>query len=117
VLADRPVDPGSSALQSELLQQLDQLTQARRARVVLSEGSVPGVVWTVLALGAVVTVGFTFFFGTINLRAQVLMTGLLAFTIFLDLEVIVTVNRPFTGPVSVSFPEEFRAPEAYESRG
>jgi hypothetical protein len=43
VLADRPVDPRSSALQSELLQQLDQLTQARRARVVLSEGSVPGV--------------------------------------------------------------------------
>lgn len=103
VLADRPDDAGSSALQSELLQQLDQLTRARRARIVLSEGSVPGVVWTVLALGAVVTVGFTFFFGTINLRAQVLMTGLLAFTIFLGLEVILTVNRPFTGPVSVDF--------------
>jgi uncharacterized membrane protein YGL010W len=52
----------------------------------------------VLALGAVVTVGFTFFFGTINLRAQVLMTGLLAFTIFLDLEVIVTVNRALHRP-------------------
>jgi hypothetical protein len=103
VLADRPGDPGGSALQSELLHQLDQLTQARRARIVLSEGSVPGVVWAVLSVGAGVTVGFTFFFGTINLRAQVLMTGLLALTIFLGLEVIMTVNRPFTGPVSVSF--------------
>jgi len=101
VLAGRPDYPGGDALQGELLQQLDRLTQARRARIVLSEGVVPGVVWTVLFLGAVVTVGFTFFFGTINLRAQVLMTGLLALTIFLGLEVILTVNRPFTGPVSV----------------
>jgi Protein of unknown function (DUF4239) len=101
VLGDRPEDPDGGALQSEMLHQLDQLTQARRARLMLSQGVVPGVVWTVLALGAVVTVGFTFFFGTINLRAQVLMTGLLALIIFLGLEVIVTVNRPFTGPVSV----------------
>jgi len=103
VLADRPGDSAGSALQGELLHQLDHLTQARRARFVLAEGAVPGVVWAVLSLGAVVTVGFTFFFGTINLRAQVLMTGLLALIIFLGLEVIVTVNRPFTGPVSVGF--------------
>jgi hypothetical protein len=103
VLVDRPGDPDGSALQSELLHQLDQLTHARRARIVLSQGAVPGVVWTVLSLGAAVTVGFTCFFGTINLRAQVLMTGLLALIIFLGLEVIVSVNRPFTGPVSVGF--------------
>lgn len=84
-----------------MLQQLDSLTQARRTRIVLSQGVVPGVVWSVLFLGAVVTVCFTFFFGTANLRAQVLMTGLLALTIFLGLDVVLTVNRPFTGPVSV----------------
>lgn len=101
VLAYRPSDLGGAMLQQDILQQLNMLTQARRTRVVLSEGVVPGVVWTVLFIGAVVTVSFTFFFGTINLRAQVLMTGLLALTIFLGLEVILTVNRPFTGPVSV----------------
>ncbi len=99
---DGPADgPDESALKSELLYQLDQLTQARRARLVMAGGVVPGVIWSVLFVGAAATVGFTFFFGTVNLRAQVLMTGLLALTILLGLDVILVVNRPFTGPVSV----------------
>lgn len=88
---------------SAVLTQLDQLTQARRMRLVLAEGSVPGVVWAVLSVGAVVTVGFTFFFGTPSLRAQGLMTALLALTIFMGLLVIMSINGPFTGSVSVGF--------------
>lgn len=102
-LAQRPTDRVSVAVLSEVLAQLDQLTQARRTRLVLAEGSVPGVVWTVLSVGAVVTVGFTFFFGTPSLRAQGLMTALLALTIFMGLLVIMSINGPFTGSVSVSF--------------
>jgi len=58
--------------------------------------------WAVLFIGAVVTVGFTFFFGTLHLEAQVLMTGLLAISVFLGLLVILSINRPFTGDVSVN---------------
>jgi hypothetical protein len=45
----------------------------------------------------VLTIGFTFFFGTINLRAQVLMTGLLSILIFSELLVAVVLDRPFSG--------------------
>ena len=62
------------------------------------------------------TVGFTFFFGLENLRAQVLMSGMLALVIFLALFVAMSIDHPFTGPVSVE-PEaiklvldDFRAP-------
>jgi Na+/proline symporter len=93
--------PGNTALMSEILYQLDVLTQARRVRLVSAEGAVPDVVWAVLFGGAAVTIVFTFFFGTRNLVAQVLMTGLLAFLIFSELMVAIAIDRPFTGSVKV----------------
>ena len=58
-------------------------------------------VWAVLFGGAALTIGFTFFFGTENLRAQALMTGALAMLIFAALLVIVAIDRPFAGTVIV----------------
>jgi high-affinity Fe2+/Pb2+ permease len=80
---------------------LDQITEARRTRLHLSYGIVPGMLWTVLILGGTLTVSFTFFFGTRNLEAQVLMTGVLALIVFMGLLVIVSINHPFTGPVHI----------------
>ncbi|HEX5508834.1 MAG TPA: hypothetical protein VFX37_10060 [Pseudolabrys sp.] len=91
---------GASTL-AELFHQLDQVTQSRRQRGVLCGGIVPGVIWAALFLGACLTIGFTFFFGTRNLGAQVLMTGLLSFLIFMVLLVIISIDHPFTGDVSV----------------
>ena len=48
----------------------------------------------------VVTIGFTFFFGTENLRAQALMTGGLTLLIFAGLLIIVAIDRPFAGTVT-----------------
>jgi hypothetical protein len=101
VLAAEPVERTEDPLMSELLHQLDVMTQARRARLIAAEGSVPGIIWLVLFGGAVVAIVFTFFFGTRNLRAQVMMTGLLAVMIFAELLIIVAIDRPFTGSVKV----------------
>lgn len=89
------------ALQMDMLHQLDVITQARRTRLYLAVGIVPGVLWAALTLGGVLTVAFTFFFGTENLRAQALMTGILTFIVFMGLFVIVAIDHPFTGPVHV----------------
>lgn len=90
------------AVLAEFWRQLDALTQARRTRLELATGIVPGVIWLVLSSGAILTVAFTFFFGTRNLAAQVAMTGVLAFIIFMGLLVIVSIDHPFTGAVKVS---------------
>lgn len=90
-----------NAVESEILYQLDQVTQARRARLVAAEGAVPGVIWIVLFGGAIVTIAFTFFFGTQHLHVQILMTGLLALVILGELWTIIVIDRPFTGPVKV----------------
>lgn len=99
--ADAPSGNRGAAVLAELFHQLDQVTQARRQRGVLAGGIVPGVIWAALFFGACLTIGFTFFFGTRNLHAQVLMTGLLSILIFMVLLVIVSIDHPFTGDVSV----------------
>jgi hypothetical protein len=49
----------------------------------------------------VLTISFTYFFGTENVVTQSLMTGVLAALIFSALLVIVAIDRPFTGAVVV----------------
>jgi hypothetical protein len=90
------------AILSEMFYQLDQVTQARRARLGSADGIIPGVIWGILIGGAVVTVLFTFFFGSASLLAQVMMNGLLSFLVFVALWVIAEINFPFTGPVHVT---------------
>ena len=70
--------------------------------MVLASGIVPGIVWLVLfGGGAVVTIGFTFFFGTENIRAQAMMTGALSVLIFSGLLIIIAIDHPFAGSVKV----------------
>jgi hypothetical protein len=104
----RPGDIREATILTEILRQLDALTQARRDRLVMASGTVPGVIWLVLFGGAVLTVGFTFFFGTRNVWAQATMTGALALLIFASLFVVVAIDRPFVGSVEV-MPEPLAA--------
>lgn len=102
LLAFHPGDGRGNAVLAEALDQLDGVTQARRLRLVLAPGVVPRVLWFILSSGAILTLVFTLFFGTPNLRAQMLMTGILAFLIFSGLLVITAIDRPFAGAVKVA---------------
>ena len=116
VVHNRPADLGDADVQSDLLQQLDQLSAARRDRLVMAGGTVPGVIWFVLFLGAVLTILFTYFFGSQYVVIQALMTGVLAAIIFSAILVVVAIDQPFSGAIVVSQEplhsvlEELRAP-------
>lgn len=99
----RVMDDGTqrSAVSYGMLEQLNAMTEARRTRLHLATGIVPGIIWLVLFSGAVLTVSFTFFFGAKNLGAQVVMTGVLSTLVFMGLLVIVSIDHPFTGPSNV----------------
>jgi hypothetical protein len=107
VLTTNPATPRDAAIMSQMLTDLRSVTQSRRTRLLLATGVVPGVLWLVLFAGAVVTLCFALFFGSPSLRAQTLMSGLLAAIIFMALYVAVEIDHPFTGPVSVT-PEAMR---------
>ncbi len=91
----------ATANMAEVFTQFDKITTARRVRLQLATGLVPGVVWTALYAGALLTVGFTLFFGSKNLPAQIAMTGVLSVLVTLGLVVIISIDHPFTGPVNV----------------
>jgi hypothetical protein len=106
VLSHAAENSREAAILAELLNQLDHITQERRLRLDLASGIVPGLVWIVLLLGAILTLSFTFFFGLENLTAQTVMTGMLSLLIFSALFVAMCIDHPFTGPVRVA-PEAF----------
>lgn len=99
--AYKPTDYRGHALLTEILHQLNLVTDGRRERLVKAAGIVPPIVWLVLFGGGAVTIGFTFFFGTQDLRAQTMMTGGLSLLIFSGLLVIVAFDRPYSGAVKV----------------
>ena len=57
--------------------------------------------WFVLLLGGIITVVFTFFFGSQNLYAQLTMTTLLAVLIVLIIFTILIMDFPYSGDLSI----------------
>lgn len=91
-----------SVVLGEVFDQLDIVTEARRDRIALAAGVVPGIIWVVLIAGGIMTVGSAFFFTSQNLFAQVVMTGMLSVIVCLAILAVVSISYPFTGPVGVS---------------
>jgi hypothetical protein len=108
LFAFHPSDAREVAIQTELLHQVDLLTQARRERLVGAAGTVPGAIWFVLFTGALLTISFTLFFGNENLLAQAMMTAALSVLILSALLVVVVIDHPFAGSVKVT-PEPLAA--------
>jgi hypothetical protein len=94
-------ESSGTADMAEVFRQLDEVTSARRVRLHLATGLVPYVIWIALFMGALLTVGFTLFFGSENPLAQVSMTGVLSILVTTGLVVILSIDHPFTGPVYI----------------
>jgi hypothetical protein len=60
------------------LDPVNELADARRARMVEAEEGIPAVLWAVLVFGGVITVGFTYLFGLENTRSHRLMVAAVA---------------------------------------
>jgi hypothetical protein len=106
-LALDPQSARETALYDEALDQLDELSDARRERLLASRTAIPGVLWVALIGGGVITIGFSYFFGVGDERAHTLMTIALAGVIGIGLYVIVAMDLPFAGDVAIS-PDSFR---------
>ena len=92
----------------ESISRLNDLGQDRRLRIISSQASIPGLMWGLLIGGGVVTLGYLYLFVIPSPTLQRLMigsvAGLLAFILFL----ILALDHPFSGDVSV-------APDAYQT--
>ena len=89
------------ALYAEGQDQVQRLADARRMRLVAAEERTPAVLWVVLLLGGVATVGFTYLFGLEATWAHRLMLALLAAVISLALFTVGVLEHPFSGGARV----------------
>ncbi|MCX6006758.1 MAG: DUF4239 domain-containing protein [Chloroflexi bacterium] len=92
---------------AEILNRANTAGELRRQRIADASTGIHPVLWFVLLFGGIITVAFTFFFGSENLGAQLIMTTLLAVLIVLILFTILIMDFPFSGDLFIS-PDAFK---------
>ncbi len=102
VLNLEPKTQKETVLFQHALDLLTLITDSRNERLDSSDGSVPFVLWFVLIVGGVITLGFPAFFAASNVGAQVLMTASLAVLVTLSLLFGFAFDFPFTGDPHIS---------------
>ena len=96
-----PTTDRDRALYNKSLDRLQDMSDARRQRMIFSRGGLGAIMWFTLIAGGVLTIGFSFFFTVRQVHKQMLMTGILAGTVCLNLFTIAVINRPFRGEARV----------------
>ncbi|MBP9192047.1 MAG: DUF4239 domain-containing protein [Ignavibacteria bacterium] len=86
---------------AESVSRLDEVTQYRRLRILSGQNHIPVVIWTVILIGALTSVGFSLFFGTRNFKVQAAMTSLFALTNAIIIVLILNLDHPFTGSIKI----------------
>ena len=102
-----PDTEAEQVLYDQGLERVYDLADARRDRLLDAREGIPPILWVVLVVGAIVTVGFTYLFGLDDTTTHILMVALLALIIGLILFTIGSLEYPFSGNVRLG-------PDAFE---
>ena len=101
-----PSTMSQEIIQTEVFKQFNSLVQARRARLNSITSGLPGAIWALLVIGALITIAVTAFFDTNSLSIHLWMTGFSAALLGLLIFLIGTLDNPFRGEVRAG-PEAF----------
>lgn len=101
-----PQNKIQEAYLTEILGDVSQVSANRRLRLLYSRMDINSILWLVLLLGAAPTVGYTLLFANKHGWVQVLITMSVMLIVSLSLLVVLSLQYPFTGDVSIQ-PEAF----------
>jgi Protein of unknown function (DUF4239) len=102
VAAIPPNGPQLSNLQNQLFGRVQVMADLRRQRINDNRSTVMPVIKIGLAIGAFIVIGFLYLFGLENFRVQLLTTAGVAAMIGVLMGLILLLDYPFRGDVSVS---------------
>jgi hypothetical protein len=102
----QPQTSGEAVIEAQLLKTFNDLYVARSTRLSAVEGHIPGVIWGIVFFGAAITIAHTYLFGFQNFSMHLTMTGIVAATLALVIVMIIALDWPFRGDISVS-PDPF----------
>jgi hypothetical protein len=97
-----PLTMGQNVNKGEMLHTMNDLIRARRSRILAAGEHLPSIVWQILLLAGAVAVGYTYLFGAHSFGLHLAITGLISATISLVFVLIIALDYPFRGEVSVS---------------
>ncbi len=97
VLSIEPNEGGQQARYDAAIQSLNQLNELRRLRADASNGSLSGVMWMIIILGAVMSLCLVYLFRLEDARLHLLVVSLLSGFLGLVFLMIILNDRPFYG--------------------
>jgi hypothetical protein len=97
----RPADAYEQTLLREILTDLNSLAKLRQERLEELESSLPTSLWIVLFTAALITMMFSVLFGAERFWLHCLLTGMLAVLMATIFFVIINLDYPFMGEISV----------------
>jgi len=96
-----PATEGQKLLHGETLRAHNQLIQARRLRLDAVGTRLPAILWLIITVGALISLGSSFFFKIEDARLHGIQVVLLAAFIGLVIFMIFALDRPFRGDFGV----------------
>lgn len=97
-----PATPGQSALHGETLKAYNTLIEYRRLRIDAVGSGLSAVMWAVIWVGAVISIGVAYFFKIEDPKMHAIMVALMAGFLSMVIFMIVINDRPFYGYGSIS---------------
>jgi len=96
-----PKSQGQATVKVELEHMINDLFAARRTRLLAAKAHLPDAVWQMLIFGLVLVAFYVYLFGPHNYRIHMAVTTLTMLSIGLVFTLVVALDYPFRGPVSV----------------
>ncbi|MGY3339530.1 hypothetical protein ACVW0K_005629 [Streptomyces filamentosus] len=97
-----PKTPREEVFYEEAVSHLNDVAAQRRARITMAEQELPPLLQVLAFGGALVLVPLTFLYGMRRLRIQLLFVASVAALIGFSLLLVLVLDRPFSGELSVS---------------
>lgn len=102
LLTYEPRSAREQILLARCLADMGQLSDARELRYVFYREDLPSVIWIVIYVGCIITIGFSYFFGTRRQRSHAIMCGTFAALIGLTILAVSELANPYQGSVNIS---------------
>jgi hypothetical protein len=103
----QPETKNQEAYLPEFLARMNELSGARRLRILYSRMEVHRILWMVLLFGAVPTIAYTLLFSNKHAWIQRIIMGWVMLIVMMGLLITLSLQYPFSGDVSIQ-PDAFR---------
>jgi len=102
VVAIVPENDRQNNLHQGIVSAIGSVAEHRRSRLIMSQTGLPPALWTVIGLGTLITIAFTYLFASQFRGVQELMTALVAASLALNIWLLAEYSSPFSGELEIA---------------